>query len=84
MAKGVGVVTDHIHSWEPIPGLTARYRCAQCPATGYRNWHGIVIEHKQKLQQPTEVTRRSQRHSGGRVGRDPVDDWNSNEGDPDR
>lgn len=41
-------MTDHEHSWEPLAGERARYICA-CGRTGYRNYRGVIVAHKQKL-----------------------------------
>lgn len=34
-------MTDHVHDWQPVEGLTARYRCA-CGAWGRRRGGAIV------------------------------------------
>jgi hypothetical protein len=38
-------MTDHIHTWAPIPLATARYECP-CGATGRREKSGAIVEQK--------------------------------------
>ena len=38
-------MTDHVHTWSPVPGETAQYVC-ECAATGYRNSRGVIVAHK--------------------------------------
>ncbi len=38
-------MSDHTHSWEPIPLVVARYECS-CGATGRRDKSGAIVEQK--------------------------------------
>lgn len=39
-------MTDHVHSWTPIPLVVARYECS-CGATGRRDKSGAIVEVRQ-------------------------------------
>lgn len=68
-------MSEHTHSWQPIPGECAKYACSECPATGYRSRAGIV-EHKTKPAIQRQWTARNHKTDGsGRVGRSPLEDW---------
>ncbi len=58
-------MTDHAHTWTPIPLEFARYECP-CGATGYRKGAAIV-EHKTKLARPAEVTAKGRGLGDGAV-----------------
>ena len=38
-------MSDHLHTWTPIPLATARYECP-CGATGRRDKSGAIVEQK--------------------------------------
>lgn len=60
-------MTDHVHTWTPIPLAFARYECT-CGATGYRKG-ATIVEHKTKSERRTDVTARGSRKpiAGGRI-----------------
>lgn len=69
-------MTDHSHTWTPIPGQTAQYACS-CTATGYRNSRGVIVEHKTRKTYAKQWTAMDKTHNSGdgRVGFSPQEDY---------
>lgn len=70
-------MSEHVHSWLPIPGEMAKYECS-CGATGNRSLSGIQ-EHKLKPQIQRQWTARSTPKPSR-----PVEDFQSWDPDADR
>lgn len=66
---------DHLHTWIPAPDLgMGRYRCSECPQTGYRAKDGIR-PHK-KVPRARGAQERTVGHTAGRrPGLDWYDYW---------
>ena len=73
-------MSDHVHDWQPIEGECAKYACT-CGATGYRA-RGGIREHKEKPQLARKWTAMDRTRGGGRVGRDPLNDYEPWGGEP--
>jgi len=58
--------TAHVHTWTPIDGQRAAYRCA-CGHTGWRGGGGEIYAHRQRLLAPVEPTVRPLTAWGGAV-----------------
>lgn len=57
-------MTDHLHTWSPVPGETAQYVC-ECDATGYRNSRGIIVAHKTRRSYAKRWTAMDRTHGHG-------------------
>jgi hypothetical protein len=69
-------VSDHVHTWTPIPGECARYECA-CTATGWRCSTGEIREHRKRLVRSRQWTARARLSDGdGRIPAMIREDWN--------